>query len=268
MKECKLHKVAAKRLNTISKMADNIICRDEPEDIHELRKAYKKLRAFTRLVRAQEGSKNPLKPIKDLYHAAGHVRDRQIFRWSVERYYHEAKVTDEAYLEQLDAEIASYKKALYRQVKDFRFVTFREKVLNFLPGELTKESVAGYRQQKLTELKKALKREPEDETLHDIRKILKDLRYNSKQASHLPRLKDSEGDLKTFTDLLGDFNDTATSLTLLAGADIDPLPVEEKKLLIQLKYELMQIKATRKQTAIGQAGVFRQHTLSLLLMSK
>lgn len=263
MIEKKLKKKVNKRLTGLVKYASKILRRDRAEDIHEMRKSYKKLRALIRLMQIKQDEKSPLKDFKQVYKTAGEVRDRQLYRLFIMPYFERAGLHGGRYMHYLDKQINKHKKKLQKKLGKYKLGKLEDKVEGFVPGKLEAEKLNTYLDNKLGELEKLMDKKQKNKELHTMRKYLKDIRYNGKDidAKKLSLIDDHEEDIKILTDLLGDLNDTVTWLALVKKAPLASLPKKEQNLLKAIKIELKKERYRQKEVIKGQVGIFRHVTL-------
>lgn len=177
--------------------------------IHKLRVAFKKLRA---LLRWQRIDKRQYKAFKKLYRIAGEIRNIQLLIKMLKK----QKNVPVAFKKWLFAELNTAErewsvqysgKTLRDLKKNLSKLTFRHKKnKSFFPEQLG-------------QIKTILTITPvEDTSLHDIRKLAKDMQYilEYKKENQEDLSKEiSIEELKTVTSQIGDYNDSTTSLLLL-----------------------------------------------------
>src|SRR5689334_22039732 len=108
MKRKYLEEVIHKHGHRIKKYGNQLPGYFEEEAIHELRLEYKKLRAFVRLVQMEAGASRQLTippALKKIYHAAGAVRDLQLFIPQVKDYTTKEQVSLPAYSQQIEQQL-------------------------------------------------------------------------------------------------------------------------------------------------------------------
>jgi hypothetical protein len=99
--------------------------------------------------------------------------------------------------------------------------------------------------------------QPGDETLHWIRKILKDILYtqpyiSKKTRTNLLSWLSGQANVKLITELLGDFQDTRTSLNYLGPHYTDGIPECELLLLKSIEKKWQREKENIKQKVYRQ----------------
>src|SRR5258708_6943651 len=120
MKQKTLKKIVDKRISGIQKPSRKIIAGRNSDDIHEFRVAFKKYRAFVRLMHEPQPAKDISVPekLKNFYHQAGALRDRQLYCDQLDK---GSESSNQAYLKTLPAEIKTRRKILIRHIHDFSF---------------------------------------------------------------------------------------------------------------------------------------------------
>lgn len=96
----------------------------------------------------------------------------------------------------------------------------------------------------------------DDETLHSIRKILKDILYAqlyilNDQKTELPSWLSSQENVKLLTDLLRDFQDACVGLFFLKGCYIDRVPEGERIFLMKIEKEWQDEKENIRKEVYG-----------------
>ena len=241
MKEKEIIEIVEHRFNTIHKLSHQIIKEFNADDIHDFRVEVKKLRAFLRLADEEEVD-GPLipKPLKTFYGYVGIVRNIQLHRHNIFKYIKDYSIEQPtAYIEILNQEKSYWQKEAADLMEENNFRDDEEKIIKHLPGKLEKSSVKTFVKNKLDELKEQLKEMGDDNAIHAVRKILKDILYNCDIIEgnvDLPEMISKEDDLKTLTTTLGDFRDKCIRLEFLQPEYLDEIKdSEEKSRLLQMK---------------------------------
>jgi CHAD domain-containing protein len=223
MKQKEMRLVIGKRFKKIDRLYRKIINGFDMELIHEFRTEVKKLRAFLRLINVEIGDNNRLrisKKIKTFYGYAGTIRNLQLQTESINLYIGKPEYTViEAYVEYLDNIIGKWKQhAIEFTATKSNFYTRRKKILKQLPKKFSNSSAKKFLRNKQGELMCLMMELPDDDVLHSIRKVLKDILYNwpfIKQYGKLPGSFSKKQEIKLFTDLLGLFLDKRIGIILL-----------------------------------------------------
>jgi CHAD domain-containing protein len=211
----------------INKSFDHVVRHFKEEDIHSFRVEIKKLRAFLRLASTAEFDVHALKvppKMREFYSSIGCIRSLQIqqerLRRLAEKEHSELPAT---YMDWLTREITHQSAHTEKIIKDRHpFKKAEHRLLATMPAGLNAEKIRTFIKVKAGALNLLMVTFPiEDEFLHAIRKILKDLQYTwpyiEPEAALLfsMTLFQSQEDIHSTTRLLGDFQDICVSLDLL-----------------------------------------------------
>ena len=217
MKQKLITSVIKKRFSNIQEYIRQMLADFDEEAIHDFRTEIKKLRAFLRLLNTAD-NKNPLsisKTMKVYYWYAGSIRNLQLNIKSINE---TEGNKPSVYLQNVKKEIESLKGALRSLHAPSNFDDPKKVIRNWTakPG---KPSVKKFVYQKVDEFSHLLTLMKQDEILHAIRKLLKDLLYNWKYikqyASLLPAAISVKKQIEELTDVLGEFCDRITGIHLL-----------------------------------------------------
>jgi CHAD domain-containing protein len=206
------------------------------EDIHALRVSYKKMRAFLHLLRAGTGKLHIPTSLKQLYRAAGAVRDGQLFLQRMETLANQHQITLPVFLQHIQRRLFTDKEQLVQAVEQMDFKPVEKDITRLLPRTLQEEDIHRFVRVKMAAIRLILLAGEEDQALHAVRKHLKDIVYNNKtfQALSLPVATSKKDQLLHETaDRLGVFNDHCNTVALLQADHITGLPPEEKTVLEQ-----------------------------------
>ncbi|HEY8690378.1 MAG TPA: CHAD domain-containing protein [Chitinophagaceae bacterium] len=243
MKKNEIKEVITSHFKKIDKLFHEIIIGFEIEDIHKFRTQIKKLRAFLHLLNmeVEEVLKIKItKKMKTFYGYIGIIRNLQLHLKNINSYFENS--TDKipkAYTATIEKEI-EYWKENTKEVIDFHnnFYNDEEKITSELPDKLRKQSIKKFIQYMVYELHNKLIRLNDDETLHSIRKLLKDILYNWTYvqpyiAPLSPGLSQEE-EIGSFIEMLGVFCDKCMGLTLIQKYNNDSAEDEEKIVLEEI----------------------------------
>ena len=252
MKKNEIEEVITSHFKKIDKLFPEIIIGFKIEDIHKFRTEIKKLRAFLNLLNmeVEEGLQIKItKKMKTFYGYIGIIRNLQLHLKNINSYFENS--TDKipkAYTATIEKEI-EYWKENTKEFIDFHnnFYNDEEKITSELPDKLTKQSIKKFIQYMVYEVHKKLIRLNDDETLHSIRKLLKDILYNWTYvqpyiAPLSPGLSQEE-EIGSFIEMLVVFCDKCMGLTLIQKYNNDSGDDEEKIVL----EEIIQTWSTEKQ---------------------
>ena len=245
MKQREISAVINKRVKKIDKLLRKIISRFEEESIHEFRTEIKKLRAFLRMLNVETDDDNRFmipKKMKTFYGYAGTIRNLQLQLENMNVYSGNPKyIVTETYIEYLKRIIEKWKENSIEFMESENNFGKDEKKIIKQPGKLRRGSVKKFMQNKMLELASLVKDLPDDEVLHNIRKLLKDILYNWAFIKHtgklLPPVFSEEEKIKSFTELLGLFLDKVIGINLLETYCKD---CEENGLFIEKEIEELQ----------------------------
>lgn len=181
------------------------------EGIHAFRVAVKKLRAYLRLLNTDEGQPRLklTKKFHHLYDIAGEIRDAQLKLEQVKKY----RAALPSYIKELSASIASGKSNWNEHYDEAILKKLQKKLTAKQLHKLSSATLATFCKQHIKILEEAADAIPGDEMIHECRKSVKDMLYNTKLAekhwtkaygkvAHLPLAT-----LDSLSDLLGDYND-------------------------------------------------------------
>jgi CHAD domain-containing protein len=272
MNQREISAVINKRFKKIEVLFHKIISGFEMESIHEFRTQIKKLRAFLRLLNVEIDDDNQLKipkRIKAFYAYSGTIRNLQLQGENMCAYIGNPGYTvAEIYIDYLKKIIEKWKdNAIEFEGLKNNFYNDEKKILKQLPGKLRKGYAKKFLQNKLNVLASLIKKLPDDDALHCIRKLLKDILYNwtlIKQYSKLlPPDFSEEEKIKSFTELLGLFMDKRTAINLLETYCKD---CEENGFVIEKEMrEIQEIEHgwKREKMELAQAIYFKCGLLNL-----
>ena len=254
MKEKEIIEIVEHRFKTIHKLSHKIIKDFNADDIHDFRIEIKKLRAFLRLAAVEKEVDEPLIPklLKTFYGYVGIIRNIQLHRHNIFKYITDYSVDQPAaYIEILDTEKSYWQKETEYLMEENDFKDDEEDIIKHLPGKLEKPSIKTFIKNKLNELKEQLREISDDNAIHRIRKILKDILYNYDVITghaDLPSKISNQDDLKALTSSLGDFRDKCIELEFLQAEYLDKIKdSEEKSRLLQMKNVFEKDKQLMKQ---------------------
>lgn len=232
----------------------------EEDDIHAFRVAVKKLRAYMRLVSSAD--KQPKlklsKKLHELYDIAGGIREAQLELKKAGP----SKGKLVSYVSDLEQQI-TYNKEEWRKKYREDIIKkmakkLRGKTLKKMPGK----AFAAFIKDKLKVLEDAADHSPNDETIHNCRKSVKDMLYNTKLAeSHWPGgyKKVEQLPLKKLdelSDMLGDYNDERLLLESHLAFITQAKTAEEQQQLSAISNKENIKKAEQKQVLLKELKKF------------
>lgn len=260
MKRAYLAAVIRKHGKRIKQYGEQLPGSFESETIHELRVEYKKLRAFIRLLQMDADARHLAMPadIKTVYHAAGTVRDLQLFLPQALLQSENGPVPLPGYLQYLQQRLFKAKEILVKTIEDLKGGKLIGNITHELPASLEDAAIRRFIHRKVAAVQVILLALEKDQELHTIRKQLKDIIYNIKifdsdwGISFPVTAWRSEKRLNDTAAMLGDFNDRCIALSFLSESITDPLPESERTGLRQWRATLLQEKEVFKQQLIEQ----------------
>ena len=217
MKQQLITSVIKKRFSNIQQYSSQMLFDFAEEAIHDFRTEIKKLRAFLRLLNTG-GNKDQLnisKKIKVYYWYAGSIRNLQLHIKNLNGAAGDKPIL---YIQRLKKEIESLQGAL-RSLHSPTNLDKPKKIIRNWIAEPPKPSVKKFVLQKVDHYQHLLTLIKQDEILHALRKLLKDLLYTWKYIksyrSLLPVAISTKNKIEKLTDALGEFLDRVTGIHLL-----------------------------------------------------
>jgi CHAD domain-containing protein len=236
MKKQKLAKVVRSYGKAIADNSRKIPGGFDVELIHDLRVAYKKLRAFVRLMQEEERSLQMPDDIKLLYRSCGTVRDLQLVIEKLK----EHQETIPQFIKGLHHELFNAKELLVMHIEDVSVRKSIREIEDRLPAELTEEMLRRFIQRKLATIHILLLALEHEDELHAIRKALKDLVYVKKMMVSDLKFNypftewKSDEKLEELTTQLGDLNDYHIAISFFDPKRMQEAPPEELPVLQEL----------------------------------
>jgi len=240
----------------------------EPEDVHEFRLQIKKLRAVLRLTNAslpEESQMKIEKDLKEFYDITGNIRNLQLHRQRIKFLCKDLFLDmPVSYLEILSGE----KDEEIKKTRDLRplisFAKFRKTIMEAL-ATVPEINIPQFVSAHLDKLNQFLIQPVHsDESLHEVRKILKDILYTRHfiEPSLLPAALADFKYINSFAGKLGNFHDLCVSISFFQKKYMDKITSEhEKKTLIALMQQLELRKAEMKDEIIDELNNLRsKHT--------
>lgn len=240
--------VLKSRFEMIHASFDSAIGYLDAEDIHAFRVDIKKLQAFLHL--APNGAKVKLPTrLRQFYRMVGLIRNLQLQQQRIRDTLLHESALPQSYLTLLAIETAAaIRRARKFAVTKLSMPAVERELLCTFPDDLTNDALRGFTRHTANRLKKLgnNRRPINDETLHSLRKCLKDLLYDhsyiEKEITRFFPSVDSAGKdtIAALIDLLGRFQDLRSGLFFLRPLYIDQVPATgERKILegIRSKWE-------------------------------
>ena len=253
MKKDTIIHIFEKRCKKIRKHYYKLLEDFDAEEVHDFRLEIKKLRAFIRLVNKGLPEDEPLKIEKNLktfYSTTGNLRNLELHQQRINLFCEDLLLEKpELYFQILKKEEDELKINARQLAALISLNGFEKKIKNALPDKLKPSAIDDFIVEKKCTLRAFISlQEHQEEILHEIRKILKDLLYDwvyldLDVAATLPSSLGHPDVLRDLTVKLGDFHDISVSLLFIEPAHIDqmmaaPDYAREKDLLQLIRQHL------------------------------
>lgn len=231
---------------------------DDGEVLHDYRVEMKKLRAFLHLLYTgrRHGKEVWTKEIRDIYHLSGEVRNLQLFvQWLEEKAVNSPLARPQSWLHVLGQRREEGIKRLRAMVQDLSFQTFAATILERAPVHLAGNTCSDYLFGMRHDFEDiVLQPFHSDESLHEARKIVKELGYNRGYLllllpSVLPQFSDRQG-TEHFAGRLGAYQDLCVALGFLEPPGTVGAVCEERTSLEQIREMLISEKLLLKREVI------------------
>lgn len=176
-----MRKVVRLRFRRMKKHYRRMEADFDKDAIHDFRVEYKKLRAFLRLLSVHPMEQNARigNALRRIYQAIGPIRDLQlqIDQLNKER---DDPIFPQRYFAALAERLAKQKEEALGVMNPGYLEKSKAKIESRLPGQFPKSAVALFAESGVLEIKKILsKKRLRDAHLHETRKLIKDIWYNS-----------------------------------------------------------------------------------------
>lgn len=260
MKKAYLADVIKKHGRRIRRYGKQLPGSFDPEMVHDLRVEYKKLRAFIRLLQEGKGGRDLEMPadIRNMYHAAGRVRDLQLFVPQVAAKEAVDGIVLAEYGGYLQQRLFRAKESLVRVIENMHAGKGVDQLTRALPATLEDKIIRRFIHRKIASVHVIMLALEQDRELHSIRKQLKDILLNIRLfdsdwgISFPVTAWRSEKRLTEVASLLGDYNDRCRALSFLSESMIYTLPDVEKGLLRNWRADMLHEKETIRQQVVEQ----------------
>ncbi len=229
------------------------------EKIHQFRIAYKKLRAFLRMLSQDRDKNRAIKITKNLkksYHISGAIRDLQLQRKRITDATKQELKKPKAYLNLIQQEIKELAKELKNIYLEKPVSECKKKTDPLLPNHFPVKRFRNFANRKWVAIYPIiLSRRISDANIHFIRKSLKDLFYNGKIYKGIKQepgalLLWKEKEIDQLLDELGIFQDKCAAIALLKSYGFSSLNVSNQQLLDGMKNEWIKDKLALKKLLI------------------
>ena len=245
------------------------------EAIHQFRVAYKKLRAFLRMISQDHEKAGEIKISKKLkkgYNISGSIRDLQLQQQRILEATKQELKKPQAYIRLLHKEIEKLQGELSEIFLEKPVTESKKKTDASIPDEFPLNSFRNFAQKKWAAIYAIIASGHfSDDNIHAIRKSLKDLFYNLKihegieydiLSQSIWKGKDEQY-FKKLLDELGSFQDKCTAIALLKSYWLNSLNPYNRKLLERIKKAWLKDKVRRKRLLVKKlkANVVSQLTV-------
>jgi len=263
MKQNEIIETVKEKFKPIHKRWPKLVSDFDMEIIHDFRVDMKKLRAFLRLVNLEDNSRHAVisNKMKTFYGYTGIIRNIQLQKKKVEDYTesHGEEIPAD-YIALLDSEEVYWQKQTLDLMTENNFYDDEDRIMDQLPDRLKKTTIKAFITEKLTAINILINRLVDDDDLHDIRKILKDLLYTwtyIEPYADLPEIISNEDAIKTITTNLGEFRDCCIHLNFLYHGYMDKLTNEKEKISLNImKNEWLIEKIKLKKKIVAHLRLF------------
>jgi CHAD domain-containing protein len=261
MKKKRLKNLTSRFYKTLEECSREVALDFNEEAVHDFRVAYKKMRAFFRLVNARYGKRMMKVPkqLKEIYSLAGMFRDRQLQLTRLCEAAPAGPLSFQEYHEALAWEMSEIRSQLLQLLTATSLHDTPKPAVEQLGSNFKLEDFSSYMRQSCTSAREILALTPlPDERLHKIRKILKDLFYNLEiysQEGKFPLGTWKEKVAGYFNPLLrelGEYQDKCTAIELLESYWLQHLDNTEIAQIADVKDEWNRDKTTMKLRLVTQ----------------
>lgn len=270
-----IKEVIESRCNALKRHYRVITKRFRPEDIHRFRVEYKKLRAFLRLISFSQPNADPLKigqGIKKRYSILGQIRDCQLELMRMHKISGDNKKFRKSYGRSLTRDITKLKVTFGN-----KSTAGMRKACHRLVELLSENGISRnqYENYQCCQWKKILAitsaNDFSDTDIHNVRKYVKDLYYNTQTVEDFPgraagmqneHLKARLDYFDRLLENLGKFQDRCTSIALFERRLSRSSDPKELELLQQHRSQLVEDKERMKDAIIETLYPFRRSSNS------
>lgn len=258
MKRKELERVTEQYVRSMKRYCSRIPGSFAVEAIHDLRVAYKKLRAFIRLVQQEQGAAGLRlgKRLKKLYRAAGDVRDLQLLLQNIQDHAQERQLALPTFLAAVHQSLFHAKERLVQQIEKTDWNKTNEALTSALPLLLRDASIRQFVNEKVAAIHILQLVAGKEEDLHTARKHLKDLIYVERlfQAEWnisfpFPAWQ-TTAPLHEMATRLGNYNDRCITIAQLHAFNATALPDDEQQWRLHYLQSLEQCAEKEKSLLI------------------
>ncbi|MGZ3949819.1 MAG: CHAD domain-containing protein [Flavisolibacter sp.] len=262
MKAETIVEIYKERLRKIKRHYERLLEEFKVEEIHHFRVEVKKLRAFMRLLSAGYTAHKIILPqeIKSFYRMAGLMRNLQLYQVRISSLCEELSLPKPLlYLQSLHEEETTLRLSMAQVADNLSWKEFQNELIGNVREQLTGRTIKAFVRRSREKLEELFSLPVYyEEVLHNIRKLLKDLMYNSKYIASaltvsLPPELRSLKTIEPLTVALGDLYDLHGALNLLNSEKAKSITdVNELTVLQALEEQLQLRKNEMKEQVINR----------------
>ncbi|HKH61798.1 MAG TPA: CHAD domain-containing protein [Flavitalea sp.] len=239
-----------------------------PEDIHQFRVAFKKLRALLRLINPAVIHSRELgvpASLLSLYHVAGTVRDLQVNIPFLTDAFARNNVQASSYFTKLEEDLSDAKKGLRAKIEESSFKKHEHQIIDAITTDLEEYTIREFVHRKVATIQILLLGLSDDDDIHSIRKHIKDILYSIRIFEHdwhipFPIVAwENEERLENISTQLGDYCDRCEALAFLKYG-LDLKPSRNETATIQIIQEILQ----QEKNAEMKKLIAQLHELNLI----
>lgn len=260
MDRAQIKNITDSRYRKLKKHIENVADSFDPEAIHLFRVEYKKLRAFFRMLSQGDKSAGEIKILKKLkkaYNVSGSIRDLQLQQQRITEAAKKEPKPPRGYLNLVQKEIDKLKPELLDIISENPVAECKKKTDAAVPVEFSDLQFNSFIKRKQADVTAVIEAGYfSDDTIHSVRKNLKDVFYNLKiykaSGTDVSPVDKGKGE-KYFDQLLnelGDFQDKCTAIALLKSYWINSLNTYNRELLASIKKTWVKEKVNLKKLLI------------------
>lgn len=235
MKHKEMTVIVEEAFKVINKLSRKIIKEFNANDINYFRIEVKKLRAFLRMIHANDEYGKSIIPklLKTFYGYIGIVHNIQLQKNRLFEYTTKCKVSSpKEYTDILNKEKSYWQNNILILMENNNFNKEKEEITRHLPDKINKNQIKKFVESKLRSLKTSVDNLEDKSEIHTARKILNDLLYTwnyINDKSIFPKKISNEEKLKLITEISGDFRDICIELGFMQPGYFDQIRDENEK---------------------------------------
>ncbi|MBL0358247.1 MAG: CHAD domain-containing protein [Chitinophagaceae bacterium] len=257
MNKKRIQHITVSHYRKLEKLGNEMMVNVDPEELHQFRVCYKKLRAFLRMLSQESNHPGRLKiskQLKSCYHIAGTIRDMQLQQQWVCSAAGEAHTNLSAYLGLLQQRIEQLKPALGKMISHNPVAKNKKQVMAALPHRFSPAMFNASTRKKWEDIRLAITAGPfSDEAIHKIRKVMKDLCYVQSILKKCDRrflkaiIPPGTEALDDLLEMLGNYQDKSMAINLMGPGWLKMLNEKGRQILLQEKRKLRQEKSNMRR---------------------